>query len=96
VSEAGALDMNALSIESPSAAIEQQMDWTRIESAMQSLPVEFREVIVLREIEGLSYAEIGEITGIAAGTVMSRLSRARKRLKTMLAPHAAMDGGNAS
>ena len=86
----------ALSIESPSTVIEQQLDWTRIEAAMQSLPVEFREVIVLREVEGLSYAEIGEITGIAPGTVMSRLARARKRLKTMLAAHPSREGGNAS
>ena len=77
---------SALSTDSSAQNIEQQLDWARVEQAMQSLPVEFREVIVLREIEGLSYAEIGEITGIAAGTVMSRLSRARKRLKAILAP----------
>jgi RNA polymerase sigma factor (sigma-70 family) len=88
-------EVRALSIESPSDVIEQRLDWTRIEEAMQSLPVEFREVIVLREVEGLSYAEIGEVTGIAAGTVMSRLSRARKRLRTLLAPHRSSDGGNA-
>jgi RNA polymerase sigma-70 factor (ECF subfamily) len=89
-------EVSALTVESPSNAVEQQLDWTRIEEAMQSLPVEFREIIVLREVEGLSYAEIGEITGIAAGTVMSRLSRARKRLKTMLTPHDSSDGENAT
>lgn len=84
----------ALSIEHPSAIIDQQLDWTRMEEAMQLLPPEFREVIVLREIEGLSYAEIGAITGIAAGTVMSRLSRARKRIRTILAPHSLPGGGS--
>ncbi|MEP6833498.1 MAG: sigma-70 family RNA polymerase sigma factor [Gemmatimonas sp.] len=78
--------VSAMSVESPSVAIDQRLDWSRVEQAMQSLPVEFREVIVLREVEGLSYAAIGEITGIAAGTVMSRLSRARKRLHVLLAP----------
>lgn len=87
-------EVSALSTQ-PSDIVEQQLDWSRIEEAMQSLPVEFREVIVLREVEGLSYAEIGEITGIAAGTVMSRLSRARKRLKTMLASRDSTVGGNA-
>lgn len=77
---------NALRADDSVALVDQQLDWTRVEHAMQQLPVEFREVIVLREIEGLSYAEIGVITGIAAGTVMSRLSRARLRLRALLAP----------
>ena len=45
---------------------------------------EFREVIVLRELEGLSYKEIGEVVGVPVGTVMSRLSRARKNLREAL------------
>ncbi len=48
------------------------------------LPPEFREVIVLRELEGLSYKEIGDVTGVPIGTVMSRLSRARRRLQEAL------------
>jgi RNA polymerase sigma-70 factor (ECF subfamily) len=55
-----------------------------ITRAVQKLPIEFREVIVLREIQELSYAEISEVTGVPIGTVMSRLSRARKRLASML------------
>jgi RNA polymerase sigma factor (sigma-70 family) len=47
---------------------------------IEALPMEFREVLVLRELEELSYREIAESTGLAPGTVMSRLSRARKRL----------------
>ena len=52
--------------------------------ALDHLPPDFREVIVLREIEGLSYKEIGEVVDVPVGTVMSRLSRARKRLQDAL------------
>ena len=55
-----------------------------LHQALDRLPPEFREVIVLRELQGLSYKEIGEITGVPAGTVMSRLSRARPRLQRAL------------
>jgi RNA polymerase sigma factor (sigma-70 family) len=51
-----------------------------INEAIEKLPLEFREVVILRELEELSYKEIATITGIPIGTVMSRLSRARKRL----------------
>jgi RNA polymerase sigma-70 factor (ECF subfamily) len=56
----------------------------RLERAVSSLPPEFREVIVLREIEELSYKEISEVVGVPIGTVMSRLARARKRLASVL------------
>jgi RNA polymerase sigma-70 factor (ECF subfamily) len=52
----------------------------RVAGAMAGLPAELRTVMVLRAVEGLSYAEISETAGIPAGTVMSRLSRARERL----------------
>jgi RNA polymerase sigma-70 factor (ECF subfamily) len=52
--------------------------------ALNSLPPRSREVLVLRELEGCSYKEIAEITGIPMGTVMSTLSRARERLHQML------------
>ena len=52
----------------------------RVAGAMAALPDELRTVMVLRAVEGLSYAEIALVAGIPAGTVMSRLSRARKRL----------------
>src|SRR5580698_10485131 len=51
-----------------------------VERCVQKLPSDFREVIVLREMEALGYREIAEITGAPRGTVMSRLSRARTRL----------------
>jgi len=49
------------------------------------LPAEFREILVLRDIEGWSYKELASILNIPAGTVMSRLSRARQRLRQELA-----------
>jgi RNA polymerase sigma-70 factor (ECF subfamily) len=52
----------------------------RVAGAMAALPAELRTVMVLRAVEGMSYAEIAETAGIPAGTVMSRLSRARERL----------------
>jgi RNA polymerase sigma-70 factor, ECF subfamily len=55
-----------------------------LHQAIDRLPPEFREVIVLRELQGLSYKEIGEVTGVPVGTVMSRLSRARSRLQRAL------------
>jgi RNA polymerase sigma-70 factor (ECF subfamily) len=55
-----------------------------LDQAIEGLPVEFREVVILREVQGLSYAEIAEVVGIPVGTVMSRLSRARKRLAALL------------
>jgi RNA polymerase sigma factor (sigma-70 family) len=55
-----------------------------VERCVQQLPSDFREAIVLREMEELSYQEIAEITGVPRGTVMSRLSRARARLAECL------------
>jgi RNA polymerase sigma-70 factor (ECF subfamily) len=55
-----------------------------LHQALDQLPLEFREVIVLRELEGMSYKEIGDVTGVPVGTVMSRLSRARQRLQRAL------------
>jgi RNA polymerase sigma-70 factor (ECF subfamily) len=60
-------------------------DKTALRAALEALPLEFREAIVLRELEGLSYKEIAEVVGAPVGTVMSRLSRARAQLQTALA-----------
>jgi RNA polymerase sigma-70 factor (ECF subfamily) len=56
----------------------------RLEQAIEELPSEFREVLILRELEGMSYKEISDITDVPMGTVMSRLARARKRLQQCL------------
>ncbi|MBS1788632.1 MAG: sigma-70 family RNA polymerase sigma factor [Acidobacteria bacterium] len=55
--------------------------------ALEELPVEFREVVILRELEGLSYKEIADIANLPLGTVMSRLARARQRLQQALTAH---------
>jgi RNA polymerase sigma-70 factor (ECF subfamily) len=63
-------------------------DRQRLAHALEELPARFREVLVLRELEGCSYKEIAEITGSPIGTVMSSLSRARRRLEQALRPQA--------
>jgi RNA polymerase sigma-70 factor, ECF subfamily len=55
-----------------------------VRKALEKLPPNFREVLILRELEGMSYREIADITGMPAGTVMSSLSRARGRLRQVL------------
>lgn len=71
----------------PEAALLQAERNELIRKSLEDLPVESREVLVLREFEQLSYSEIGAVTGIPIGTVMSRLSRARQRLCKKLLPH---------
>jgi RNA polymerase sigma-70 factor (ECF subfamily) len=56
-----------------------------VRSSLESLPPDHREILVLRELEQLSYREISGMIGLPMGTVMSRLSRARRRLRTELA-----------
>jgi RNA polymerase sigma-70 factor (ECF subfamily) len=68
----------------PSAALERKGTIEAVRAAVEALPADFRDVIVLREMEGLSYKEIAEITGAPIGTVMSRLARARQHLSTLL------------
>lgn len=58
-----------------------------IEQALDELALEFREVIILRELEGMSYKEIANIINIPLGTVMSRLARGRKQLQQYLLCH---------
>ena len=68
----------------PEAQLIQQQTVEQVRRALETLPTDFREVIVLRELEGLSYKEIAAIVGIPLGTVMSRLARARERLTDVL------------
>jgi RNA polymerase sigma-70 factor, ECF subfamily len=72
----------------PSSIVSDQLDAESLVRAVDGLPAEFREVIVLRELEGLSYKQIAQTTGVSIGTVMSRISRARKRLQIALVPPA--------
>jgi RNA polymerase sigma-70 factor (ECF subfamily) len=71
----------------PEVAVEGQERGERVRQAVLSLPSASREVLVLREYEGLSYREIAETLGIPIGTVMSRLNYARSRLRQSLAPY---------
>jgi RNA polymerase sigma-70 factor, ECF subfamily len=70
--------------DAPDAAAVQASERSRVQRAIDLLPDEFREVIVLREVQDMSYREIGDIVGVPIGTVMSRLARARKRLAALL------------
>ena len=63
-----------------------EADLQLLRQALEELPPEFREAVVLRELEGLSYQQIAAVIEVPVGTVMSRLSRARKQLQRRLAP----------
>jgi len=68
----------------PSVSLSKKATVESVREAIAALPVDFREVVVLRELEGLSYKEISEVSGVPLGTVMSRLARARHQLYLLL------------
>jgi len=68
----------------PEAMAVAQAESARVRRALEELPVIFREAVVMREIEGMSYKEIADVTNVSVGTVMSRLSRGRDRLRAIL------------
>src|SRR5262249_14983882 len=76
-SSGGALDSAP---QTPEAALIAKADAAHLEAAIAELPVPFRETLVLRDVQGLDYREIAEVTKVPIGTVMSRLARARARL----------------
>jgi RNA polymerase sigma-70 factor, ECF subfamily len=65
----------------PEAMLLDRVDSETLGTLMAQLPAEYREMLILREIEDLSYKDIAAVTGVPAGTVMSRLSRARRALR---------------
>jgi RNA polymerase sigma factor (sigma-70 family) len=67
-------------------------DHSLVREAIEALALEFREVTILRELEGMSYKEIAEITQVPIGTVMSRLARARKQLQAALSARLKTEG----
>jgi len=82
---AGALDVDAAEVESdradgPEALAERAIERRVLNEAIAALPPQFREVLVLRELEELAYKDIARIAGVPIGTVMSRLARARRLL----------------
>lgn len=68
----------------PEDLLERSRDSETLGRALEELPDEFREIVVMRELEGMAYREIAEVAGVPIGTVMSRLARARKRLQQAL------------
>jgi len=70
--------------ETPEAALIAKTEAARLQRAITELPVPFRETLVLRDVQGLGYRDIAEVTGVPIGTVMSRLARARNRLIAVL------------
>jgi|SRR5579864_6124067 len=68
----------------PESILLEQADRETVQQALGELPVHFREILLLCEVEEMSYAEIAETLGVPAGTVMSRLFRARKALRKLL------------
>ncbi len=82
-------DEQLVEIEDPTVAnsamaVLQHADRDVLRAALESLPVEFREALILRELEGLSYKEIADVADVPIGTIMSRLARARKLLQEYL------------
>lgn len=93
----GAADTSGMTegqhVDSPRRVLERKELYAAILTALDKLPEDQKQVILLREIEGMSYKEIAEILDLAEGTVMSRLFYARKKLQAMLGDHA--PGGSA-
>jgi RNA polymerase sigma-70 factor, ECF subfamily len=75
----------ALDADTPETALIAKGEAKRLDTAIAALPALFRETLVLRDIQGLAYREIAEVTQVPIGTVMSRLARARGRLSEIAA-----------
>ena len=86
-------EMHSTACEStnPEQLLMREEDQQLLRQALEELPVEYREIIVLRELEGLSYKEIADIAKVPVGTVMSRLARGRDRLQQRLTEHLKKD-----
>jgi RNA polymerase sigma factor (sigma-70 family) len=84
-------DIQDTSYANPETDLISKADEAELRAAIEKLPPEFREALVLRDIQGLEYREIAEITSVPVGTVMSRLARARRRLINALAQEACTD-----
>ena len=84
LTETGEIDDVDDSVPNPENLMLQNASRDMLKAALDDLPAGFREAIVLREMEGMSYKEIADISSVPIGTVMSRLARARKRLQIYL------------
>ena len=83
------VDLIAETAKDPHALYVSKVEKQQVHEALEQLSEEFREIILLREFAALSYQEIAKVLGCAQGTVMSRRSRARQKLRTLLSPHRA-------
>ena len=94
VSTVGDEELHALEDPSvdPALLLARSANVEAVRGAIELLPVEFREVIVLRELEDYSYREIADVAGVPIGTVMSRLARARKQLQEILTSKSTTEG----
>ena len=75
----------------PQVILQQQIDRDTLKRAVEDLPVEFREILILREFEGLTYQQMASVANLPVGTVMSRLARARARLAEALGAKASTE-----
>jgi RNA polymerase sigma-70 factor (ECF subfamily) len=78
----------------PEELLSRRQTIERVRDAVEELPADFREVIVLRELEGMTYKEIAAVVDIPIGTVMSRLARGRERLLCLLSAGASAAAGD--
>ncbi len=78
----------------PEALLMESIDSQTLNLLMEKLPSEYREVLLLREVEDLAYKEIADVTGVPMGTVMSRLSRARLALRKLWLEHAELENAD--
>jgi len=77
----------------PAAALAAMSNIEKVREAIAQLPLEFREVIVLREMEDYSYKEIADLVDLPVGTVMSRLARGRRQLQKIICAETQTSGG---
>jgi RNA polymerase sigma-70 factor (ECF subfamily) len=81
-------------VKDPHSSLITRLDQEQVRQAISQLPPEFREIILLREFEELSYQEIADVLNCPIGTVMSRLGRARSKLRLLLSSTPAGDGSD--
>jgi RNA polymerase sigma-70 factor (ECF subfamily) len=80
-------------VSGPEVDLERRAATESLREGLERLAAEYREVLVLRELEGLSYKEIAQVSGVPIGTVMSRLARGRKQLLHALTPDGPKENG---
>jgi RNA polymerase sigma-70 factor (ECF subfamily) len=83
----------AVEHDTPETVLLARSSHEQLQSALDELPVHFREILILSEVEEMSYREISDTLAVPIGTVMSRLSRARQTLRSQLRPHLQQGAG---